>query len=76
MWDQGRSTKTCAHLPKPGYFNQVISGQYVCLCLSRVALHHARRVGREDEIVSGTALLPRFWGGLSVVSGLGPGLTR
>jgi hypothetical protein len=31
---------------------------------------------REDEVVSDTALLPRVWGGLSVVSGLGPGLTR
>jgi len=26
--------------------------------------------------VSDTAALPRVWGGLSVVSGLGPGLAR
>jgi hypothetical protein len=35
-----------------------------------------RVFGREDEVVSDTVPLPRLWGGLSVVSGLGPGLTR
>jgi hypothetical protein len=32
-------------------------------------------IGREDRIVSDTALLPRVCPGADVVSGLGPGLT-
>ncbi len=49
--------------------------------LCAVALVAGNRSWRADSAgrmggVSDTAQLPRFWSGLGVVSGLGPGLTR
>jgi hypothetical protein len=56
--------------------DNVRTGHSAPLIHGEHAIYMQLILGREDEVVSDTALLPWFWGGLSVVSGLGPGLTR